>query len=50
MRKVLKLQLQNLSYIIYFPFLVWTLLQTKGVVIQFHIKECLHMGWAIQKA
>jgi hypothetical protein len=23
---------------------------TKGVVTQFHIKKCVHMGWAIQKA
>jgi dipeptide/tripeptide permease len=45
MKKVLKLQLQNISHIVYFSFLFWTLYKQGGVVIQFHIKKFVHMGW-----
>ncbi len=45
-----KLQLQNLSHIVCFSFPIWTLYKQKGVVIQFHIKKFVHMGWANQKA
>jgi hypothetical protein len=37
----------NLSHIICFPFLVWTLYKQRGVVIQFQIKKCVHMEWVI---
>jgi hypothetical protein len=50
MKKVLnKLQLQNLSHIVCLSFPIWTLYKQKGVVIQFHIKKFMHMGWANQK-
>ncbi len=44
-----KLQLQNLSHIVYSSFLFWTLYKQGGLVIQFHIKKFVHMGWANQK-
>jgi hypothetical protein len=44
-----KLQLQNLSHIICSSFLFWTLYKQRGVVIQFHIKKFVHMGWINQK-
>ncbi len=44
-----KLQLQNLSHIVCSAFLFWTLYKQGGVVMQFHIKKIVHMGWAIQK-
>jgi len=44
-----KLQFQNLSHIVCSPFLFWTLYKQGDVVIQFHIKKCVHMGWANQK-
>jgi dipeptide/tripeptide permease len=45
-----KLQLQNLSHIVCSSFLFWTLYKQGGVVIQFHIKKFVHIGWANQKA
>jgi dipeptide/tripeptide permease len=57
MKKVLKLQLvceefatSNLSRIICFSFIFWTLYKQGGVVIRFHIKKFVHMGWSNQKA
>jgi len=47
---VKKLQLQNLSHIVCCSFLFWTLYKQGGVVIQFHIKKFVHMGWVDQKA
>jgi hypothetical protein len=50
MEKVLKLQLQNLSHIVCSSFLFWTLyFEQGGMVIQFHIKKFVHMGWTNQK-
>jgi hypothetical protein len=57
MKKVLKLQLslwgscnfKSLSHIVCSSFLVWTLYKQRGLVIQFHIKKFVHMGWANQK-
>jgi dipeptide/tripeptide permease len=46
---VKKLQLQNLSHIICFSFLFWTLYKQGGLVIEFHIKKFVHMGWANKK-
>ncbi len=45
-----KLQLQNLSHIFCSSFLFWTLYKQGGLVIQFHIKKFVHMGWANQKS
>jgi hypothetical protein len=39
-----KLQLQNLSHIVYSSFLFWTLYKQGGVVMQFLIKKFVHMG------
>jgi hypothetical protein len=47
---VRKLQLQNLSHIVYSSFLFWTPYKQRGVVIQFHIMKFVHMGWTNQKA
>ncbi len=44
-----KLELQNLSHIVYSSFLFWTLYKQGGVVIQFHIKKFVHMGWTNKK-
>jgi dipeptide/tripeptide permease len=46
---VKKLQFQNLSHIVYSSFLFWTLYKQGGVVVQFHMKKFVHMGWANQK-
>jgi dipeptide/tripeptide permease len=43
------LELQNLSHIVCFSFLFWTLYKQGGVVIQFHIKKFVHMGWTNKK-
>jgi dipeptide/tripeptide permease len=54
MKKVLKLvrklQFQNLSHIVCFSFLFWTIYKQGGVVIQFHTKKFVQIGWANQKA
>jgi len=47
---VKNLQLQNLFHIVYSSFLFWALYKQGGVVIQFHIKKLVHMGWANKKA
>jgi dipeptide/tripeptide permease len=39
----------NLSHIVSFSFLFWTLYKQGGMVIPFHIKNFVHMGWANQK-
>ncbi len=44
-----KLELQNLSHIVYSSFLFRTLYKQGGLVIEFHIKKFMHMGWANQK-
>ncbi len=44
-----KLQLQNLSHIVCSSILFWTLYKQWGVIIQFHIKKFVHMGWSNQK-
>ncbi len=57
MKKVLELQfslwggckLQNLSHIVYSSFLIWKVYKQGDVVIQFHMKKFVHMGWAHQK-
>jgi dipeptide/tripeptide permease len=46
---VKKLQLQNLSHIVCSSFLFWTLYKQVGLVIQFHIKKFVHMGWTNQR-
>jgi hypothetical protein len=46
---VKKLQLQNLSHIVYSSFLFLTLYKQRGVFIQFHIKKFVHMGQANEK-
>jgi hypothetical protein len=43
------LQLQNLSHIVCSSFLFWTLYKQGDVVIQFHIKKYVHIGWANKK-
>jgi hypothetical protein len=47
---VRRLSFQNLSHILCSSFLFWTLYKQWGVVIQFHIKKFMHMGWANQTA
>ncbi len=44
-----KLQLQNLSHIVYSPFLFWIIYKQGGVAIQFHIKIFVLMGWIDEK-
>jgi len=46
---VKKLQLQKLSHIVCSSFLFWTLYKQGGMVIRFHIKKFVHMGWPNQK-
>jgi dipeptide/tripeptide permease len=56
MKKRLELQLslwgscnlKNLSNIVCFSFLFWTLYKQRGVVIQFYSKKFVHVGWANQ--
>jgi dipeptide/tripeptide permease len=57
MKKLLELQFslwQSYNFktypILFISFLFWTLYKQGGVVIQFHIKKFMHMGWANQKA
>jgi dipeptide/tripeptide permease len=56
MKELLELQLslwRNSNFKTYtifiFSFFFWTLYKEGGVVIQFHIKKIVHMGWANEK-
>jgi dipeptide/tripeptide permease len=57
MKKILELQLslwrscnfKTYPILFVFSFLFWTLYKQRGVVIQFHIKKFVHMGWTNQK-